>query len=145
MSHKQADTAASIKSNSDHSKKLQIYQEKIAPANKNEEILAKTKQMSQKSGMEKQTFPDLIDKISDESHESTVKLPVHYGTELPTKPGELRDDLNTLDATDDDVSDSIIQLESDYTETDVDSDSFASIKKFKTIKTEAPKNNEEKV
>jgi hypothetical protein len=65
--------------------------------------------------------------------------------EPPIKPFEFTEDSNALGATDDDVGDSLIELESDYTEIEEDSDSLASLTNIKTSKTEVPQKIEEKV
>jgi hypothetical protein len=75
---------------------------------------------------------------------AAVKLSLH-DNESPNKPAEFLDDSTAPGATDEDVGDSIIDLESDYTETDIDSDSFASINKFKTLEINTPTNIQEKV
>jgi hypothetical protein len=58
---------------------------------------------------------------------------------------EFSPEVNVLEATDDDIDDSVIGLESGYTEIEVDSDSLSSKLSLKTPKINAHKKIEEKV
>ena len=135
------DTTDSSESESDHSKKLlsskptkvdQPQNLKLAEniISRKKKINLLIKDMPYKDGKENTERP------SDYSH------PIN---EPPIKPVEFFEDPNGLGATDDDVGDSIIELESDYTEIEEDSDSPASLTNINTFKIEVLKRIEEKV
>ena len=119
------DTAATSESESEHSEKLQDIQDEKYPSFKKKKIkLAKTK-----------TNSVIPFHASDNVEDSSVKSHAHPELDSSAKQAfELVDDPTVCGATDDDVGDSIIGLESGYTETEVDSDSLSLSTNLNTMK-----------
>ena len=126
------DTAATSESESEHSEKLQDIQDEKYPSFKKKKIkLAKTKTTSVipcQANLDKKTASDNVEDTSVKSH-------AHPELDSSAKQAfELVDDPTVCGATDDDVGDSIIGLESGYTETEVDSDSLSLSTNLNTMK-----------
>lgn len=132
--------ACSSESESDHSKSFNDSENKNKPAknaNVHKSFSAKDKSISKIPPAEvlsetnnKNTSPD--------TQNSDINLSLD-------KTLELVDDVVPEPETDEDVGDSIIGLESDYTETEIDSDSLASIANLNALKIKTLKMVEEKV